>query len=194
MTIKKVCVYCASSRQSDSVYHHAAAALGRILAHHSISIVYGGGSVGSMGSLADAALAEGGLVVGVIPRFMYELEWGHRCLTKMLIVDDLRERTRLMLEEADAVIALPGGCGTLDELFEAITLKRLGCFLKPIVMINVQRFFDPCILLLESCIREKFMSERHRSMWSVVEKPDDVVDAIRNAPPWDISARDFAAL
>src|ERR1700685_4815085 len=125
MAIKRVCVYCASSRQCDAAYHDAAARLGRELARNKVTLVYGGGSVGSMGHLADAAIAEGGRVIGVLPRFMYDLEWGHRGLSELLIVNDLHERKRKMIAEVDAVIALPGGCGTLEELFEAITWKRL---------------------------------------------------------------------
>ena len=128
MTLERVCVYCASSRQTDGAYYEAAACLGRSLAQQGVAIVYGGGAVGSMGALADAALAEGGKVIGVLPRFMYDLKWGHRGLSEMLIVNDLHERKRLMIDEVDAVIALPGGCGTLEELFEAITWKRLGLF------------------------------------------------------------------
>ena len=115
MVIKRVCVYCASSRQCDAEYHDAAARLGRELARNKVTLVYGGGSVGSMGHLADAALAEDGRVIGVLPRFMYDLEWGHRGLSELLIVNDLHERKRMMIEEVDAVIALPGGCGTLEQ-------------------------------------------------------------------------------
>ena len=117
-------------------------------------------------------------MVGVIPRFMYDLEWVHRGLTELKIVADVHERKRFMMETADAIVALPGGSGTLEELIEAITWKRLGLYLKPIVLVNIRRFFDPCIELLERCIRERFMDQRHRAMWSVVEKPEDVFAAI----------------
>lgn len=191
-TIQKVCVFCASSRQSDAIYFEAARRLGRTLAEHAITIVYGGGAVGSMGELADGALAGGGKVIGVLPRFMLELEWNHRGLTELKIVEDLQERKRLMLEGSVAVIALPGGCGTFDELFEAMTWKRLGLYLNPIVLVNIGGFFDPCIQLLSRCISERFMDERHRSMWSVVEKTEDVIEAIQKAPLWNFDARNFA--
>jgi uncharacterized protein (TIGR00730 family) len=194
MAIKRVCVYCASSRQCDAAYHDAAATLGRELARNKVTLVYGGGSVGSMGHLADAALAEGGRVVGVLPRFMYDLEWGHRGLSELLIVNDLHERKRMMIDEVDAVIALPGGCGTLEELFEAITWKRLGLFGGPIVLVNTLGFYTPCVKFLESCIERRFMDDRHRKMWSLVERPEDVLDAIASAPPWPHENRDFAAL
>jgi uncharacterized protein (TIGR00730 family) len=145
-----------------------------------------------MGRLANAALGAGGTVIGVLPRFMDELEWGHKNLTELRLVDDLRERKRIMLELSDAVIALPGGSGTLEELFEAITLKRLGMYLRPIVLVNVNGFFDSCIQLLSQCISEKFMDERHRQMWSVASDPDAVLQAIEAAPEWRADARAFA--
>src|SRR5260370_31125029 len=194
MAIKRVCVYCASSRQCDTAYHDSAARLGRELARNQVTLVYGGGSVGSMGHLADAALAGGGRVVRVLPRFMYELKWGHRGLSEMLIVNDLHERKRLMIDEVDAVIALPGGCGTLEELFEAITWKRLGLFTGAIVLVNTLGFYSPCVEFLESCIERRFMDERHRAMWSLVEPPEDVLAALANAPPWPRENRDFASL
>ncbi len=194
MAIKRVCVYCASSRLCDAAYHDAATRLGRTLARNKITLVYGGGSVGSMGHLADGALAEGGRVIGVLPRFMYDLEWGHRGLSELLIVNDLHERKRLMIDEVDAVIALPGGCGTLEELFEAITWKRLGLFGGAIVLVNTLDFYSPCVSFLESCIERRFMDERHRAMWSMVERPEDVLDAIAAAPTWPHENRNFAAL
>src|ERR1700674_954416 len=194
MAIKRVCVYCASSRTCDAAYHDAAATLGRELARNKVTLVYGGGSVGSMGHLADAALAEGGRVIGGLPRFMYDLEWGHRGLSELLIVNDLHERKRLMIDEVDAVIALPGGCGTLEELFEAITWKRLGLYFGPVVLVNVGGFFDPCIELLNRCVDERFMDEKHRAMWSVAGNAEGVMAAIAAAPPWPHENRDFAAL
>jgi len=140
--IRSVCVYCASSSRSPEIYLEAAARLGRALAEAGMGIVYGGSSLGSMGRMAEAALAAGGKVTGVLPQFMDELEWGHRNLTELRVVDDMHERKRTMLELADAVVALPGGCGTLEELFEAITWKRLGLFFGPVVLVNVNGFFD----------------------------------------------------
>ncbi|MGH7863600.1 MAG: TIGR00730 family Rossman fold protein [Candidatus Binataceae bacterium] len=192
MAIKRVCVYCASSRSCDAVYHDAATRLGRELALAGVTIVYGGGAVGSMGHLADGALAAGGRVVGVLPRFMYDLEWGHPRLSELIVVNDLHERKRLMIEEVDAVVALPGSCGTFEELFEAMSWKRLGLFDGPIVLVNTRDYFKPCIELLESSIKERFMNERHRAMWSVVDEPEQVLEAIRTAPPWSRDNRRFA--
>jgi uncharacterized protein (TIGR00730 family) len=190
--IRTVCVYCASSDRTPAVYLEAAAGLGRALAGAGIGVVYGGSSLGSMGRMAAAALDAGGKVTGILPRFMDELEWGNRALTELRIVDDMHERKRLMLELSDAVIALPGGCGTLEELFEAITWKRLGLYFGPVVLVNVNRFYDPCIELLNRTVDEGFMNPKHREMWSVVPGPGDVVEALRTTPAWTRDARAFA--
>ena len=194
MASMRVCVYCASSRQCDPVYHQAAARLGRELARAGCTTVYGGGSVGSMGYLADAAVAAGGRVIGVIPSFMHDLEWAHRGLSELLIVNDMHERKRLMIDSVGAVVALPGGCGTFEELFEAITWKRLGLFGGAIVIVNTEDFYRPLTALLERSIERRFMDERHRAMWKVVAEPEQVLDAIRDSPPWPHENRRFASL
>jgi len=145
-----------------------------------------------MGRLAGAALAAGGRVVGVLPHFMNELEWGHKNLTELHLVDDLHQRKRTMLEMADAVVALPGGSGTFDELFEAISLKRLGVFLGPIVLVNVNGYFEPCLQLLAQCISDRFMDERHQAMWSVAPEPEAAFQTMQEAPEWQANARAFA--
>jgi len=194
MKIQKICIFCASSRQVDKIYLEVAYRLGEILANESITIVYGGGAVGLMGALANGALAVGGEVIGVIPQFMYELEWGHEEITELKIVKDMHDRKKLVMENSDAIIALPGGCGTFEELFEALTLKRLGFYLNPIVLVSVNGFYDPLIRQLEHCINEKFMDARHREMWSVVNHPDEVLRAINNALKWTTEARHFASI
>jgi uncharacterized protein (TIGR00730 family) len=192
--MKSVTVYCASSERCAAVHHEAAARLGRHLAGEHFDIVYGGSALGSMGRMAAAALEAGGRVTGVIPQFMDELEWGHRGLTDLRIVGDMHERKRLMLELADAVVALPGGCGTLEELFEAITWKRLGLFFGPVVLVNVEGFFDPCLELLARSVEQRFMDEKHAAMWSSVREPEQVAAALRNTPAWPKAAREFAAI
>ncbi len=147
-----------------------------------------------MGRMAAAALDAGGRVTGVIPKFMDELEWGNRRLNDLRVVEDMHQRKRLMLELSDAVVALPGGCGTLEELFEAITWKRLGLYFGPVVLVNVNRFFDPCLELLSSCVTEGFLDRKHASMWSVADEPESVTAAIETAPQWPRTARAFAAL
>jgi uncharacterized protein (TIGR00730 family) len=189
-----VCVYCASSRLSHPDYREAAHRLGRVLASRGFTIVYGGGAVGSMGALADGALSCGGRVVGVLPRFMADLEWGHTGLTELHLVEDMRTRKHVMLSRSQAAIALPGGSGTLEELLEAMTLKRLGLYLNPIVLVNTRGFFDPLLAQLEHAVRERFMDERHLQMWQVVADPELVPEALAHAPQWTREARSFAAL
>ena len=149
---RTICVYCASSRQCDPEYHDAAFRLGRVLAEQQCSIVYGGGGAGSMGALADGALSKGGHVVGILPRFMQELEWGHSELPELRVVEDLRTRKHLMLSASQGDVALPGGSGTLEELLEAITLKCLGLYTHPIVLVDTRNYFAPLVQLLERSV------------------------------------------
>jgi len=192
--VGRVSVYCASSRQCRPEYHAAARRLGEVLAESGCTIVYGGGAVGSMGALADGALSRGGRVVGVLPRFMQELEWGHKGLTRLDLVDDMRVRKERMLQGSEGVVALPGGCGTFEELFEVLTLKRLGLFVRPIVLVNTLGYFDPLQRLLATAIAERFMDERHGGMWQVVSEPEDVPEALAVAPAWSDAAQSFASL
>jgi uncharacterized protein (TIGR00730 family) len=180
----RVCVYCASSRKCDPIYMDAAERLGRHLALNQATLVYGGGGGGVMARLAQGALDVGGKAIGVIPHFMIEREWGHKNLSELHLVDDMRERKRRMLDGADAVVALPGGCGTLEELFETITLKQLGLYLGPIVMVNTRGFYDYIVAALEHCIAEKFIDARHRGLWTVVQEPEEIINAIKSAPTW----------
>jgi uncharacterized protein (TIGR00730 family) len=147
-----------------------------------------------MGALADGALSKGGRVIGILPRFMADLEWGHKGLTDLQLVEDLRTRKHMMLTLSQAAIALPGGSGTLEELLEAITLKRLGLYLNPIVLVNTRGFFTPLLELLASAIEEHFMDPRHLMMWQVVATPEEVPAALANAPAWSAQARSFAAV
>ena len=156
--------------------------------------MYGGGAVGSMGALADGALSRGGRVIGVLPRFMLDLEWGHKGLSELQLVEDMRTRKHVMLTRSQAAIALPGGSGTLEELLEAITLKRLGLYLNPIVLVNTRGFFDPLLGQLAQAVQERFMDERHLRMWEVVSTPDEVPEALARASGWSADARNFAAL
>jgi len=191
---RSVLVYCASSRACDQAYHDVAHRLGELLARAGCTVVYGGGRAGSMGSLADGALAGGGHIVGVIPRFMVDLEWGHDDLTELHIVEDMRTRKHEMLTRATAVVALPGGTGTLEELFEAITLKRLGLYLGPIVIVNTRGYYDALIAQLAAAIERRFMDARHESMWTVVGEPEEVLAAIESAASWNEDSRGFAVV
>ena len=192
--MKRICVYCASSEQVAEQYLDAAHELGRILAGAGVTVVYGGGRLGLMGRLAEGSLAAEGKIIGVIPRFMQQLEWGHGGLTELHLVEDMRERKHRMLLDSDAVIALPGGCGTLEELLEAITLKRLGLYFNPIIIVNVAGFFDPLIAMLERCVCEGFMGPEHSRMWQLVASPGEAIAAIKSSRPWPENARDFAVV
>ncbi len=188
----RVCVYCASSNQCDRVYHAAATRLGELLAEAGCTLVYGGGATGLMGAVADGALSHGGDVIGVIPRFMTEVEWQHPGIGKLEVVEDMRERKHRLLTGSDAVIALPGGCGTLEELFEAITLKRLGLYFNPIVLLNTRDFYSPLQTFMQQVISQKFMNAGHSDMWSLVETPEQVLPKIHSTPKWREDARDYA--
>ncbi len=190
----RVCVYCASSEQVDRAYHDAAHALGSTLAGAGCTVVYGGGAVGLMGSLANGALEAGGEVVGIIPRFMTEVEWQHPGVANLEVVEDMRERKHRLLTGSDAVVALPGGTGTLEELFEALTLKRLALYFNPIVLLDVNGFYAPLEAFLESMIAQRFMNPQHRDLWTRVSRVEDVLPAIANAPPWSADARGYAAV
>lgn len=190
----RICVYCASSSQSDPVYREAAHELGAILAGAGHTIAYGGGGHGSMGALANGALTAGGEVTGIMPNFMADLEWAHPRLTTLQRVDTMHQRKAALLEGADAVVALPGGCGTLEELLEAITLKRLGLYTGAIVLLDTRGFYQPLTAFLEHSIAEHFMNPEHAGMWQMVARPDAVLSAIAHAPAWSEAARDSAVV
>ncbi|EQD74298.1 hypothetical protein B1A_04532 [mine drainage metagenome] len=218
----RVCVYCASSDAAPAGFRVAARRLGELLAEGGCTVVYGGGSSGSMGALAAGALARGGEVIGVLPRFMADLEWGwpgkaHAApldaqglrmdqggagwragpgtvaggngTFNMQYVEDMRERKHRLLADSDAVVALPGGCGTLEELFEAITLKRLGLYFKPIVLLDTDGLFAPLTAYLDRLIDARFMNPEHAAMWQRVATPENVLPAIRATPDWRGDAR-----
>ena len=159
--INSVCVYSASSTKIDAVYFQAAETLGRLLAEHHIRLINGAGSIGLMCSVADAVLKNGGEVTGVIPRFMVEQNWHHTGLTELIEVGSMHERKQKMASLSDGIIALPGGCGTLEELLEIITWKQLGLYLNPIIILNTNRFFDPLLEMLEKAIDENFMQSEY---------------------------------
>jgi uncharacterized protein (TIGR00730 family) len=147
-----------------------------------MSLVYGGGRVGLMGALADAALSEGGFVPGVIPSALAKTELAHRGLTKLSIVESMHERKALMADEADAFIALPGGFGTLDELFEALTWAQLGFHRKPVGLLDAEAFFAPLLTMADEMVREGFVHADHRSMIAVAREPGALLDLLARAP------------
>ncbi|MDH6359152.1 TIGR00730 family Rossman fold protein [Parabacteroides sp. PF5-9] len=193
-TISSVCVYCASSTKINPVYFEAATTLGRLLGERRVRVVNGAGSIGLMRAVADAALEAGGTVTGVIPRFMVEQGWHYAELTELIEVESMHERKQLMATLSDAVIALPGGCGTMEELLEIITWKQLGLYLNPIVILNSNQYYDPLLRMLDVAIDEQFMRPQHKQMWHVVSSPEEAVELIHSTPVWDSGYGKFAAI
>jgi uncharacterized protein (TIGR00730 family) len=182
--MKSISVYCGSSTGSRLVYMEAAKNLGRILAERKIQLIFGGGKVGLMGILADAALEAGGTVTGVIPRFLHVKEVAHNCLSKMITAETMHERKILIHEMSDAVIALPGGFGTLDELFEMLTWAQLGLHRKPVGILNVNGYFTHLLQAIDTMVDEGFLKPVNREIVLVSENVDELLDKMEqyNAP------------
>jgi len=176
--VRKVTVFAASSHDVSDKYFHAANELGHILANNNIAVVYGGGKVGLMGALADSILDNKGKIIGIIPEFLMEKELGHSGITHLIKVKNMAERKAKLIEGSDAIVTLPGGCGTLDELFEVITLKQLGKYKKPIIIVNIDGFYNSLIEMLNKSIDEGFMDKNHRNLWTVVDSISEILDAI----------------
>ena len=192
--IKNVCVYSASSTKIAPVYFAVAEELGHLLASKGINLINGAGSLGLMAATSNAALASGGTVTGVIPQFMVEQGWHHTGLTQLIETETMHERKRLMADMSDGVIALPGGCGTLEELLEIITWKQLGLYLKPIVVLNVDGYFNPLLEMLHKAIDENFMRPEHGNIWVVAETPEEAVQLLYDTPVWSKEIRKIAAI
>lgn len=181
--LKSVGVFCGSSVGAKPEYAACARGVGALLAREGITLVYGGGSVGLMGVAADAALAAGGSVVGVIPRAMVEAERGHQGLTRLHIVETMHERKARMVDVADAFLALPGGFGTLDELFEVITWAQLGFHAKPVCVLNVEGFYAPLAAFLDSVAAGGFILPRFRALVEMADTPEEALKRMRAHVP-----------
>ena len=192
--IKNVCVYSASSTKIAPVYFAMAEELGRLLAMHGINLINGAGSIGLMAATSNAALEAGGTVTGVIPRFMVEQGWHHNGLTQLIETETMHERKQLMADLSDGVIALPGGCGTMEELMEIITWKQLGLYLKPIVILNIDGFYDPLLEMLQRAIEGNFMRKEHQQIWQTATSPKEAVELLYTTPLWNKNVRKFAAI
>ncbi len=179
-----ICVFAASSSRIDSIYSEAASELGSLLSESGMNIIYGGGGIGLMGKLADAALENGGSVTGVIPDFMKAEGWGHAGVTNMIVTRDMGERKKWMFDRADAVVALPGGIGTLEELTEAITLKQLGLYKGPIIILNISDFYKSFLSFLDQLIEGRFLRLEHKDIWQVVTSPGEVLKALTGYKGW----------
>ncbi len=178
--MRRLCVFCGSNSGSDPAYLDAARALGRALAKDGVGVVYGGASVGLMGAVADAALAAGGEVIGVIPQALVDKEIAHRGLADLRIVASMHERKALMAELSDGFVALPGGVGTLEELFEVWTWAQLGHHAKPCAVVNTASFYDRLIAFLDDAAGQGFMKQVHRAMLIVAEEPAILLDLMRS--------------
>jgi uncharacterized protein (TIGR00730 family) len=181
--MRSVCVFCGSSSGARPEYREQAEALGRELAGRGLRLVYGGAHVGLMGAVADATLAAGGEVVGVIPQGLVRHEIQHTGLTELLIVASMHERKAEMAARSDAFIALPGGVGTLEELCEALTWTQLGIHHKPCGILNVLGFFDPLLALLDRAADEEFLRAEHRALLHVGASPPELLDRLRDFAP-----------
>ncbi|MGE0582075.1 MAG: TIGR00730 family Rossman fold protein [Steroidobacteraceae bacterium] len=186
MSVRSVCVYCGSRSGGPPAYARAAAALGAAIAREGLTLVYGGGSVGLMGVVADEALAAGGRVVGVIPRILMRRELAHRGLTDLVVTDSMQGRKAKMAELSDAFIALPGGIGTLDELFEMWTWAQLGVHQKPCVLINTEGYYDDLLAFLDRAQRDGFLQPGTRGLlWvvSALPSPSEIFTALLKGLP-----------
>lgn len=177
MTVKRLCVFCGSSLPAERAFQEAAATLGNAIGRAGIDLVYGGGRIGLMGIVADAALAAGAKVIGVIPTALHGREVGHLGLTDLVVVTDMQERKREMFARSDAIAVLPGGLGTLDEAFEAITLRQLSYFDKPIVLLDSAGYWQPLLALVKHVIAAGFAAPDAERLYRVVTRAEDVLPA-----------------
>lgn len=179
-TLRSVCVYCGSSDHMRPVYTTAARKMGAAIARRGMRIVYGAGSTGLMGALADGALQAGGEVVGVIPGYFNTPRLAHSSLSRLEVVDTIHQRKARLVELADAFIALPGGYGTLEELFEVLTWAQIGLHRKPVGLLNVEGYYDPLLALVEHIHQEGFIYDEHRALFTHASDPDQLLDALQN--------------
>ena len=177
-----LCVYCGSALGVDSRIAEAARDLGRLLAERHIRLIYGGARIGLMGTLADACLAAGGEVVGIIPGHLDKTELGHRGATELIVVDSMHERKYMMFEESDAFAILPGGLGTLDETFEMLTWRKLGLHDKPIILVDIAGYWRPLLGLIDHIIVQGFAAPTDRDLYKVVSTVEELVAAVETAP------------
>lgn len=180
--IRSLCVFCGSRNGNDPKYVEQAKELAREMAKRGITFVYGGGSIGIMGTLADEVLAHGGEVVGVIPEFLQNHEVGHGHLTELIVTESMHERKRTMFERSDGFVVLPGGLGTLDETFEILTWKQLRLHDKPVVVLDTENYWQPFQALVDATIANGFAHESAKDLFTVVTEPKAVFAAIDNAP------------
>ncbi|MGH8439925.1 MAG: TIGR00730 family Rossman fold protein [Pseudomonas sp.] len=178
MPVRSVCVFCGASTGVNPAYREAAIALGQAIAQRGLTLVYGGGAVGLMGIVADAAMAAGGEVIGIIPQALKDAEVGHSGLTRLEVVDGMHARKARMAELSDAFVALPGGLGTLEELFEVWTWGQLGYHAKPLGLLDVNGFYSKLGSFLDRVVEEGFVRPQHRAMLQLADSPAELLDAM----------------
>ena len=191
---KKIAVYCASSTQIDECYFRDARQLGRLMADQNITLINGAGNIGLMAESADGCLNAGGQAIGIIPTFMIKEGWCHEGMTEIIETVDMHSRQAKMAEISDAGIFLPGGCGTFAELMELITWKQLGLYLKPIIQLNTNGYFDAMLNTLYQAISQNFMRPVHADIWRVAPTPEEALKMAIETPLWDTSIRRFAKI
>lgn len=180
LSMKNILIYCGSSYGNNEIYKQTAQKVGETLAKQNLRLVYGGGSAGLMGTTADAVLANGGEVVGIIPSFMEAWEVQHKNLTETIVVESMHVRKQLMADRADAIIALPGGWGTLDELFEILTWRQIGLHNMPIGLLNTNGFYDDLLKMLDKMAAEGFVREANTKFLIIDDNIDSLLEKLRN--------------
>jgi uncharacterized protein (TIGR00730 family) len=180
----RVCIFASSSSRINSEYYDAASELGVLLSRAGTEVVFGGGGIGLMGKLADTIIENNGIITGVIPSFMKDQGWDHSEVNEMIITSDMGERKRQMFAMADAIVALPGGVGTLEELTEAITLKQLGLFRGPVIILNTRNFYKSLIDFFEHMVSEYFLRYEHQAIWEIAGTPEEVMALLTKRDTW----------
>ena len=183
--MKHLCIFCGSSKGNDPVYENSALELAEIIVNEGLTMVYGGGSIGIMGVLADKILSMNGNVIGVIPRFLYDLEVGHDNVTELIIVESMHERKQKMAEISDGFLALPGGFGTLEEMGEILTWIQLKLIRKPIGLLNINGFYDQFLDMLDNMVAAGFLKKNNRDILLSSKDPESIINIIKNAPVFE---------
>lgn len=194
MNVSSISVYCASSSKIDPAYMEEAYKVGLLLARAGITLINGAGNMGLMKASSDGCLEAGGRAVGIIPGFMIAEGWCHQGMSEIIETPDMHIRQQKMAEAGDAAIVLPGGCGSMAELFELITWKQLGLYLKPIVILNTKGYYDALLQQLEQAAEEQFMRKEHLQIWRVAQTAEEAVQLATSTPMWDTNVRRFAAV
>lgn len=192
--IQSIAVYCASSNKLRLSFVEAAERLGSLIAAEGMRLVYGDGGIGLMAAVARGALSNGGEVIGVIPQFMVDQGWNNPSSTQTIVTQTMHERKATICDISDAMVALPGGIGTFEELLECLTWKQLGLHHNPVVILNTDGYYDRLLACLDLMVEEQMMRPIHKEMFVVVNQPEEVIPAILNAKEWDPNTRRLAAI